>query len=120
MIFPFILKHWKLVLAGLLAGLLVVQTIRLLRAQVAAAEFKTELAVKRAEGVAEGARQQQAAQALLDAVRTKIAAAKLADAKRRATEAIARVQRLTELLADSKWQCLREPLPEEVLREYRQ
>lgn len=127
MILPFIFKYWKLIVAGLLAGLLATQTIRLghakltiERQKVDKAQFEAEIAAKRAEGVAEGAKQQREAQALIDAKRSAIEAATLRDAQRRVREAESRAARLAERLAGEQWQCLREPLSEEVLNEYRQ
>lgn len=127
MILPLILRYWKLAVAALLVAAVGVQTYRLqgAKADLAACEasrsvFEASLAVRVAEGVAEGVKQQQEAQAALDARRANMAAEKVRQAEVRARAADARAARLARLLSEAKQDCLMQPLPEEVLNEFRQ
>lgn len=121
-----LLKNWRLVVLVLLLAALGWQTLRLGHAQVTIAKLNTEqaqfekaVADEHAKGVEEGARQQAEAQKALDAKRDAIDAGLKADAAARAAELSAKADRLAKALADKKWDCLKQPLPEDVLREYR-
>lgn len=119
--------YWKLAVVALLVAAVGVQTYRLqgVRADLAACEaageqFAADLAVKRAEGVLEGVKQQQEAQAALDARRATMAAAAVRQAEVRVAAANARAARLAKLLSEAKQDCLMQPLDEAVLQEFRQ
>jgi hypothetical protein len=121
-----LLSYWKWIVLGLLLAALGVQTLRLGHAQVTIAKQNTEqaqfekaVADQHAKGVEEGARQQAEAQKALDAKRDAIEAGLMADAAARAAAASAKAARLAKALEDKKWECLRQALPEEVLKEYR-
>jgi hypothetical protein len=126
--FPLLIaKYWKLAIALALVLAVAVQTHRLHTAKAAIAlqaasqaQFEANLAVERAEGVAEGAKRRQAALEALQAAQAKVEAARRASLERRAAAAEARAKRLEALLAGAQWDCLDEPLPEGVLDEYRQ
>lgn len=123
----YLLKYWKLAVALILIAALGVQSCRLRSAKgaivlqaVAEAQFEADLAVKRAQGREEGAREVQAAAEALQAARAKVEAARQASLVRRAQSAEARAKQLETLLKDAEWNCLVRPLPEEFLNEYRQ
>ncbi len=119
--------YWKLAVAALLVAAVGIQTYRLqgARADLAAcgaaqSVFEADLAAQHAMGVAEGVRQQQAAQAALDARRANMAAERVRQAEARAKAADARSARLAKLLSEAKQDCLLQPLDEGVLNEFRQ
>lgn len=115
------------ILAGAaLVAAVVIQTMRLNHVQTALAEQKTiqanlvaDVATARADGLESGLKLQKAAQAVIDAKREEITTGLLLDAAKREQAQQARATHLAQLLADGRWLCLREPLPEPVLEEYR-
>lgn len=122
-----ILKYWKLAITAVLLIALGVQTVRLGYAQtaiaklkVAAMQFELDIATARIAGVDEGVRQQRESQKIIDDTHKIITNQKIASIKRRATEAEARADRLAGELSVAEWGCLYKPLPEAVLKEFRQ
>jgi hypothetical protein len=122
-----LLKYWKWIALGVLLIALGAQTWRLDRVQMTivkmkldAKQFELDIATARVEGIAEGERQILEAQRLVDATRKQIYDQKIADVKRRASEATARAERLEQMLSAAEWGALYKPLPENVLDEFRQ
>lgn len=127
MIAFYLAKYWKLAVLALLLGAVGIQTYRLRgsQADLAASEarealFEADMALKRAEGVAEGRRLEAEAQAEVARKAAQVAAQAVVSAEKRAKEAQARAARLAELLKEAKWSCLWEPLDEDTLNEFRQ
>lgn len=111
---------------ALLAVGLGIQTVRLSNANAdtatavaAKATLVAQIATARVEGIEEGRRRQQIAYDALQAAHLKIVAELEADkAKAQAGyEQTAKI--LSDLAKIQKWACLKEPLPEEVLNEFR-
>lgn len=126
---PFLLlkAYGQLAIILLLVGAAGVQTYRLKSAQAdliacdaEQSVFQADLVAQHAAGVADGIRQQQAAQAVADARRANMAAVRVRDAEVRAAAAKARADRLARLLSEAKQECLTQPLDPAILQEFRQ
>lgn len=121
-----LLKKPSVIAILVLVALLGVQTWRLSAAhletaqvQVAQAELVANVATARAEGLAEGARQQKEAQDKLDAEHKSIVAGLEADKAKLQKSYDNTYNMLREFAATERWGCLKEPLPEKVLEEFR-
>lgn len=122
---PTWLKPTYIAIAVLIV-LLGMQTWRLNSAQLEVAHVQTaqaqlvaDVATARADGVAEGARQQQAAQTAKDAAAAAIIAGLQADKVELQKHYDATYNMLKDFAGQEKWSCLKEPLPESVLNEFR-
>lgn len=111
---------------GVLVALLGVQSWRLNSAHLEVAQVEAaksaivaDIATKRAEGVAEGVSRQKAAQAALEAEHAAIVAGLRADKAQLQKHYDDTYSMLQRFAGTERWGCLKEPLPESVLKEFR-
>lgn len=89
------------------------------KAEKAQAVLTADIATKRAEGIEEGRRLETAARAELDAKRDSIITGLESDKVELQKHYDATYSMLKDLAGQDRWSCLAQPLPEDVLKEFR-